>query len=604
MTTSQLPISRLIQGTVNLSPNAAQAQNLNTELILGSSPVIDVVARMRQYFSSTAVAGDFGTTAPEYLAAVAWFGQLPQPANVLIGRWAQIATAAQLFGSSLSAAAQVIATWNAVTTPAFTITINGTPYTISPASFAGAVNLNGVAALIQTALAASVSGTTCVWNSSFAQFQITDGVTGSTSTLSFASAPTASGSITFALNPSAAATITIGGTAVTFVTSLTTGNQVLIGATLAATLANTVTFLNGSSDVNISKATYSVNQAGTALQIVYKTAGTAGNALTIAASVATPSGATLAGGSGTDISVLLGMTSVSSGAYVANGINAESAVSAASLFDNQFGQQWYGLTVPQAADSDHLALAAFIESTTNKHFYGVTTQEAGVLTAVSTTDIAAQLQALGFNKTCTQYSSNSAYAVNSLLGRQLTVNYAGNNTVITLQFKQEPGVAPETINATQISALEGKNCNVFVAYNNGTAIIEPAVVASGQYIDTIVGLDAFVIDVQTALYNALYTSTTKIPQTDPGMHILATTIEGICQRYVNNGLFAPGTWTTGGFGTLNQGDFLPKGFYVYQPPVASQTQASRAARKSVPFQIAAKLAGAVHSANFAVSVNP
>ncbi|WCM21360.1 DUF3383 domain-containing protein [Paraburkholderia bryophila] len=603
MTTSQLPISRLIQGTINLSPNAAQAQNLNTELILGSSPVIDVVSRMRTYLSSSAVAADFGTTAPEYLAAVAWFGQLPQPANVLIGRWAQTATAAQLFGSSLSASAQAIANWNAVTTPAFTVYINGTPYTISPASFATAVNLNGVAALIQTALASAVAGTTCVWNSSFAQFQITNGTTGSTSTLSFAQAPTASGAITFALNPSAAATVTIGGTAVTFVSSAPSGNQVLIGANLAATLASAVTLLNGSTDVNLSKATYSINQAGTAIQVVYKTAGSAGNTFTLAASVATPSGATLSGGTGTDISAQMGVQSTSSGAYVANGINAESAVSAVTLFDNQFGQQWYGLTVCGAADADHLAIAPFIESTTNKHFYGVTTQEAGVLTSTSTTDIAAQLQALGFNKTCYQYSSNNAYAVNSLLGRQLTVIYTGNNTTITLFYKQEPGVVAETLNATQIGALEGKNCNVFVAYNNGTTIIEPAKVASGQYIDTIVGMDAFAIDTQTALFNALYTNPTKIPQTDPGMHILATTIEGICQQYVKNGLFAPGTWNSGGFGTLNQGDFLTKGYYVYQPPVSTQSQSNRAARVSVPFQIAVKLAGAVHDVVFAVTVN-
>jgi hypothetical protein len=603
MTTSQLPISRLIQGTVNLSPNAAQAQNLNTELILGSSPVIDTASRMREYLSTSAVAADFGTSAPEYLAAVAWFGQSPQPANVLIGRWAQTATGAQLFGATLSTAAQAISAWTAITAPAFSITINGSPYTISPASFGSSTNLNGIAALIQTALAAAVPGSTCVWNSSFAQFQITDGTTGGTSTLSFASAPTAFGSVTYSVNPSAAATVTIGGTAVTFVSALTTGNQILIGANLAATLANAVTFLNQSTDVNLSKAVYSVNQAGTALQVVYKTAGTAGNAFTLAASVGTVSGATLSGGAGTDISSMLGMTAASSGAYVAQGVAAESAVAAAALFDNQFGQQWYGLTVPQATDADHLALAAFIESTNNKHFYGVTTQESGVLNSVTTTDIASQLQALGYNKTCTQFSSNSAYAVNSLLGRQLTVDYTGNNTVITLQFKQEPGVAPETLNATQMNALEGKNCNVFVAYNNGTAIIEPAKVASGQFIDTIVGMDAFCIDVQTALFNRLYTSPTKIPQTDAGMHILATDIEKVCQQYVDNGLFAPGVWDSAGFGTLNQGDFLPKGYYVFQPPVASQSQADRAARKSVPFQIAVKLAGAVHSIDFAVTVN-
>lgn len=603
MATSQLPISRLIRGTVNLSPSAAQAQSLSDLLILGPSAVIDTNARMRKYLSLDAVASDFGQLAPEYLTAQNWFGQSPQPAQVYIGRWAQTATAAQLIGSALSAAQQVLSVWTAVTNPAFNITINGTPYAVSPGSFAGAVNINGIAALIQTALNAVVAGTTCVWNAAFQQFQITSGTTGVTSTLSFASAPTAIGSIAFASNPANASTITLGGTAVSFVSALTTGNQVLIGANLAATLANAVTFLNASTDTNISKATYAVNPAGTAILVTYKTAGTAGNAFTLAASVATVSGATLAGGSGTDISSMLGMTSSSSGAYVANGVAAESAPAAAALFDSLFGQQWYGLQICGASDADHLAVAAFVEATNTKHFYGVTTQEAGVLTAVTTDDIAAKLSAAGYNKTCTQFSSSSSYAVASLLGRQLTVDYTGNNTVITLMWKQEPGVTAENLNPTQLDALEGKNCNVFVAYNNNTAIIEPAKVASGEYIDTIIGCDAFCIDMQNALFNELYQSTTKIAQTDSDQHKLYTAIEKVCKQYVANGFIAPGTWTVGGFGTLNQGDFLDKGYYIYQPPVANQSAADRAARKSVPFQIAIKLAGAVHTANFAVTVN-
>ncbi len=70
-----------------------------------------------------------------------------------------------------------------------------------------------------------------------------------------------------------------------------------------------------------------------------------------------------------------------------------------------------------------------------------------------------------------------------------------------------------------------------------------------------------------------------------------------------NGLLAPGVWNSGGFGILKQGDFLPKGFYVYNAPVASQTQNDRAARMAMPIQIAAKLAGAIHSVDVAVTVN-
>ena len=159
------------------------------------------------------------------------------------------------------------------------------------------------------------------------------------------------------------------------------------------------------------------------------------------------------------------------------------------------------------------------------------------------------------------------------------------------------------MNANQITTLEAKGCNVFVAYNDNTAIIEPGVSSSGQFTDTIVGLAWFADELTNNLYTQLYDSPTKIPQTDAGMHILATVIESTCDEAVNNGLVAPGTWTQAGFGSLKQGDTLPKGYYVYQPLVATQTPAQRARRVSVPFQIAIKLGGAVHTVDAAVLVN-
>jgi hypothetical protein len=308
-------------------------------------------------------------------------------------------------------------------------------------------------------------------------------------------------------------------------------------------------------------------------------------------------------GSGTDISPMLAMRSTSSGAYIYQGQVAETAVAAIQLFDNNYGQQWYAVTIPSAVDADHLAVAPFIEATTTKHIYGVSTQAAGVLSSVSTTDIAYLLSQLHFAKTVVQYSSSSPYSVCSLLGRQLTVDYAGNSTVITLMYKQEPGIVAENLNSTQVSALEAKNCNVLVAYNNGTAIIEPAKCSSGEYVDVVTGTDALAVELQRDVYNVLYTSGTKIPQTDAGMHIFATVMEATCERYVNNGFIAPGTWQSDGFGSLKYGDLLPKGFYVYVPPVASQAQADRAARKSVPFKIAVKLAGAVHTVTIDAQVN-
>lgn len=305
----------------------------------------------------------------------------------------------------------------------------------------------------------------------------------------------------------------------------------------------------------------------------------------------------------TDISTMLAMRSTSSGAYVVGGAALESALTAVTAIDAQYGQQFYGVFVCGAVDADHLAIAAYIEGANTKHAYGVNHQEGGVLVSTDTSNISYQLKALGYRKTLTQYSSSSLYAVVSLMARILTTDYTANKTVITLMYKTEPGVVAETLNTNQMTALLANNCNVFVAYDNSTSIIQPGVVASGDFIDTIFGADWLAIDIQNTVYNLLYTSPTKIPQTDAGNHIITTGIEFVCAQGVFNGLLAPGTWTQAGFGSLNQGDFLPKGYYVYAPPIALQNTADRAARKSVTFQVAAKLAGAIHSVNVLVNIN-
>lgn len=493
-TMAVLPVSRLIDVSVNLTPAGAQGQDLSTLLVLGTSTVIDNVERMRTYSRIEDVATDFGTSAEEYLAAVLWFEQVPQPSSLLIGRWVDAASTGGIKGAVRSAAEQLLSAWTAITTGSFTLTKDaGSPVNITGLNFSAAANLNAVAAIIQ----AAVSNTVVVWNAAYSRFEMNSTTTGATSAISF----------------------------------LTTAP------------------------------------------------------------------------SGVDISAMLGMRSNSSGAYRFLGQGAESAIQAVTAMSLAFGQQWYALVVPSAINSDHLAIAPFIEASNTKHFYGVTTQEAGVLSSVDTSNIAYQLKALGYKKSMVQYSSSNAYAVVSALARILTTDYNGNSTVITLMYKQEPGIVAENINTNQVEALESFNCNVFAAYDNNTAIFEPGVTCSGIFVDIVLGTDWLAVDLTTNLYNLLYTSTTKIPQTDAGTHLLVTTCESVLSQAVINGLLAPGVWNSGGFGQLSMGDYLSKGFYVYAPSVNDQDPADRAARISVPIQIAAKLAGAVHEVSVAVLVN-
>lgn len=266
---------------------------------------------------------------------------------------------------------------------------------------------------------------------------------------------------------------------------------------------------------------------------------------------------------------------------------------------------WYGLHLAVASDpalADVTSVAAAIQAATVSRIFAYSTSDTEVMDSASSADIAAAFKAAGYGRTFIQYSSKSRYAALSAFGRAFTVDFTGSNTTITLKFKQEPGVTYETLTAPQADALEAKNCNVYVYYNNDTAILEQGVMCNGDFFDERHGLDWLQNAVQTADYNTMYTSTTKIPQTDAGTTKRIANIELVLQQAVTNGLFAPGKWTGGDIGELTTGDTLTKGYYIYAQNVDDQAQADREARKGVPIQVAAKLAGAVHYGTVAITV--
>lgn len=266
---------------------------------------------------------------------------------------------------------------------------------------------------------------------------------------------------------------------------------------------------------------------------------------------------------------------------------------------------WYGLAIADSADlveADVISVAAAIEASSLSRILAVTTDDVNVLVAGNTDNIGYKLKAAGYGRTFWQYSSSSKYAAISAFGRAFTVNFTGSNTTITLKFKTEPGVTYETLTTTQAAAIDSINGNVYVYYANDTAIIQQGVMANGDFFDERHGLDWLQNYVQTNLYNLLYTSATKIPQTDAGVTRLMTNVEASLDQAVNNGLIAPGVWNGGPIGQIESGDTLTKGYYVYADAVANQAQSDREARKSPVIQAAIKLAGAIHYGDVQINV--
>ncbi|AFN31177.1 DUF3383 family protein [Klebsiella michiganensis] len=266
---------------------------------------------------------------------------------------------------------------------------------------------------------------------------------------------------------------------------------------------------------------------------------------------------------------------------------------------------WYGLAIADSADLvevDVISVAAAIEASSLSRILAVTTADVNVLVTGNTDNIGYKLKAAGYARTFWQYSSSSKYAAISAFGRAFTVNFTGSNTTITLKFKTEPGITYETLTTAQAAAIDAINGNVYVYYANDTAIIQQGVMANGDFFDERHGLDWLQNYVQTNLYNLLYTSTTKIPQTDAGVTRLMTNVEASLDQAVNNGLIAPGVWNGGPIGQIESGDTLTKGYYVCADAVANQAQSDREARKSPVIQAAIKLAGAIHYGDVQINV--
>lgn len=599
-----LPVSRLINIGVTLSPSGAVGRNFGDTLIVGDSNVISGLERIRDYGSITDVGADFSITSPEFLGAQVYFSQSPKPVTLSIGRWLRTASEGMNEGAILNATQSALPLFTAITSGGFTISIDGSAHNLTALNLSAALNLNGVASDITTAL--SGAGT-CIWTGS--QFVITSATTGA--------GTAASGTITFSAPPANNDTVTINSVLITFVTSGPTGNQVLIGATAATSATNLNTFLHASSVAGLLTQSYSVS--GAVVTVTDKTVGTAGNSIPLAKSSVdiSLSAATLLGGlqassvgyatspgSGQDISSLLGLTSLLSIALIP-GYAAESALQAIQALD-AISTAWYGSNFAASvmpSDGDNLQIAAFIEADATSRVFGVTIQNTNVLSSLVSNDLASLLMAGNYQKTFSQYSSSNPYASVSIFGRMATVDFTGSNTAIDLMYKQEPGVVAENLTTQQANTLQSKRCNVFVKYDNNTSILQYGVMAGPVFIDEILNVDWVQNTMQTAVFNVNYTSPTKVAQTDQGTNQYVNAIAEVCDQAVANGIAAPGVWNSAGFGQLQEGQFLKLGYYIFAPPVALQSESDRAARKSVLIQAAIKFAGSNQTANVLVAFN-
>lgn len=217
-----------------------------------------------------------------------------------------------------------------------------------------------------------------------------------------------------------------------------------------------------------------------------------------------------------------------------------------------------------------------------------------------------QCRGLYYNDGTAQDTINFAAAY---AARGLSTNFAGSLTASTMNMKQLVGFVPDaTLTQTDLNTALANGIDVYPPFGFQGLVPSGNLYTSGAngYFDQIYNQFWLKFALQVAGFNYLAQTTTKIPQTETGMDGLKNAYRQVLSQGVANGMMAPGIWTSpvvfGNPTTLAQA-VASIGYYVYSLPVSQQLQADREAREAPLVQIAAKMAGAIHSSSVIVQIN-
>lgn len=192
----------------------------------------------------------------------------------------------------------------------------------------------------------------------------------------------------------------------------------------------------------------------------------------------------------------------------------------------------------------------------------------------------------------------------SYASKAMSTIFEASLTTQTMHLKPLAGVLPDPVmTETLLSKCKLAGVDSYISIEGVACVFSTG--ANG-FFDEVFNELWFVNAIQTAGFNYLRQTNTKIPQTENGMTGLKNAYAQVCVRGVNNGFIGAGSWTssdTFGNPDLFKRNIETSGFYVYSMPVAQQTKADREARKAPLVQIAVKTAGAIHSTNVMIYVN-
>jgi hypothetical protein len=233
-------------------------------------------------------------------------------------------------------------------------------------------------------------------------------------------------------------------------------------------------------------------------------------------------------------------------------------------------------------------------------YFSACTNSVQAYNTADTTNIGFYAHNKGYIKTSVMYHNNpQVYPDVSYAALALSVNYALENSTLTMKFKQLTGIETVQLTETQLSSLKDRRINTYVSMGNSSSVVREGVQsADSWFTDSHVNLSNYKEELQVEVFN-VFMRNKKVKYTSAGQDLLVSAAAKINNRYIRNGTFADREEET----TDNETGYTTLPACTITPaPIYSATTSERANRVAPPIAIVAYEAGAFHSVAIDVTV--
>ena len=234
---------------------------------------------------------------------------------------------------------------------------------------------------------------------------------------------------------------------------------------------------------------------------------------------------------------------------------------------------WYGIVVDQSLVSSFADVASWVETAKKFAIFWIT--DVNAYDPSKSTDLASVLKLANRNRSAVFWHATPAGGADYPDAAWMGEGFPYEPGTSTWAYKTLNGVTPDTLLASQETALKNKNCNYYTTVG-GVSITQEGKVASGEYIDIIIGTDWIEARLREAVYSALVNNR-KIPYDDTGIAMIEGLVKGVLNEAASKGIL--------------QADSIA----VTVPKYADIPQADKLARKLPDVKFSALYQGAIHS---------